>query len=215
MQSLRDGDLCWEFVVHELAPRWPYIFYLLLAGLITRPLTSYIWRTFQEWKKGCGTIPAYPQLDPVLGLDVAFAMVASLRKHTYLAWLRGLHAATKAKTIRYNILGTRFIHTAEPENMKAMFASPVWKDFGVGPLRRNNRATMPFADKGVGTVDGHEWEVSRAIIKPYFARDAVINTQRLEKHTDNLLNLVPRDGSAFDMQALMQRWVPLFLVHRT
>lgn len=207
MDSLRSWDFNSEHVVLDLVPRWPYIFYFALVGLITKSVTSHLWRSFQERKKGYGAIPRYPQRDPFLGLDVVFTIVASLKNHTFLLWLRNLHVTGKAKTIRYNILGTRFIHTTEPENMKAMFATPVWKDFGVAPLRRNNRATMPFADKGVGTVDGHEWEVSRSLIKPYFARDAVINTQRLEKHTDNLLSMIPEDASTFDMQILLQRWV--------
>lgn len=90
--------------------------------------------------------------------------------------------------------------------MKALSAT-VWKDFGVEPMRRLNGASMPFADKGVNTTDGHMWEVSRFLIKPYFTREAFSNTDRLEKHTDNMINLIPKDGSTFDMQILLQRWV--------
>lgn len=207
MDFLRSWDFDQKYMVLDGAPRWPYIFFYVVVLLITKSVTSHLWRSFRERKKGYGTIPRFPQLDPILGLDVAYSQVASVKKHTLLRWLGNFHVAGKAKTVSYHLLGTRFIHTTEPENMKAMFASPVWKDFGVAPLRRNNRATMPFADKGVGTVDGHEWEVSRALIRPYFSREAVNNTQRLEEHTDNLLSLVPKDGSTFDMQELAQRWV--------
>lgn len=193
--------------VVEVLPKWPYILCSVLLGLFATSIANQLWRSFQQRQNGFGSIPRYPQLDPVLGLDVAFTMVRSLRKHTYLQWLQHLHHAGRAKTITYRLLGTTFVHTTEPENMKAMFASPVWKDFGVAPLRRNNRATMPFADKGVGTVDGREWEFSRSLIKPYFARQAVIDTSRLAKHTDNLLSLIPEDGTAFDMQMLLQKWV--------
>lgn len=209
MDSLRSRNLpgLLDDVSLDIVARWPYIFCFAVVCLITKPVASHLWRSFQERKKGYGAIPRYPQLDPFLGLDVAFSMVASVRNHTMLLWLRNLHVKGKAKTISYNFFGTRFIHTTEPENMKALFATPVWKDFGVAPLRRNNRATMPFADKGVGTVDGHEWEISKSLIKPYFAREAVNNTQRLETHTDDLLSLVPKDGSTFDIQELLQRWV--------
>lgn len=207
MDSLRSWNSNLDYVALDVVPRWPYIFYFVVVCLIAKTVASHLWRSFQERKKGYGAIPRYPQLDPFLGLDVAFSMVASVRKHTMLLWLRNLHVKGKAKTISYNFFGTRFIHTTEPENMKALFATPVWKDFGVAPLRRNNSATMPFADKGVGTVDGHEWEISKSLIKPYFAREVVNNTQRLEKHTDDLLSLIPKDGATFDIQELLQRWV--------
>ncbi|KAH7329898.1 cytochrome P450 [Rhexocercosporidium sp. MPI-PUGE-AT-0058] len=201
---------CWNFnleaMAWEITFEWQYIFILVFFVLISKSMTSHSWRSFQEWKKGYGAIPRYPQLDPIMGLDMAFTMATAAKNHTFLQWLCNLHVTGKAKTITFNFFGKRFVHTTEPENMKALFATSVWKDFGVGPLRRNNHATMPFADKGVGTVDGPEWEFSRTIIKPYFARESYTNTERLEKYTDNLLSLIPQDGSTFDMQILMQRW---------
>lgn len=122
-------------------------------------------------------------------------MTAALKKHRYLAWLRALHAKIRTKTFTVNFLGSRFIHTIEPENMKSL-STQVWKDFGVEPLRPLDKASMPFADKGVNTTDGHMWEFSRFSIKPYFVRDAFSNTDRLEKHTDNLMALIPLDAVA-------------------
>lgn len=78
-------------------------------------------------------------------------------------------------------------------------------------MRRKNGVAMPFADKGANTTDGHEWEVGRNLIKPYFMKDAFSNTDRLETHTDKLLALIPTDGSMFDLQTLLQRWVRLFV----
>lgn len=145
-----------------------------------------------------------------MGFDIAFSMAKSLKNHTFLLWLRNLHETGpgKAKTFTIDFLGRHVIHTIEPENMKALSAT-VWKDFGVEPLRRKSGACMPFADKGVNTTDGHDWVFSRFLIKPYFLREAFSNTDRLKVHTDNLLSLIPLDGSTFDMQTLMQRWVRL------
>lgn len=112
----------------------------------------------------------------------------------------------KAKTFTINFLGTRTIHTTESENLKAML-STVSTDFGVEPLRRKNGVAMPFADKGANTTDGHDWEVGRNLIKPYFMKEAFANTDRLEAHTDKLMDLIRQDGSIFDMQTLLQRWV--------
>lgn len=155
--------------------------------------------------KGCGKIPRYPHLDPLLGLDVVLGMAKSLRQNYFLVWLNKIHE-NLPKTFVVNFVGTRFIYTIEPENMKAMSAFN-WRDFAVGPMRRNNKATHPFADKGVNTVDGKEWEFSRFLIKPFFERGAFTNTRRLSRHVDRLLSSFPEDGVTFNIQPLVQRWV--------
>ena len=90
--------------------------------------------------------------------------------------------------------------------MKALSAT-VWKNFAVKPMRRLNKVSLPCAVKGVNTTDGHMWEFSRFLIKPYFVREAFSNTNRLQVQTDNLMNLTTTDESTFDMQMLLQRWV--------
>jgi cytochrome P450 monooxygenase len=90
--------------------------------------------------------------------------------------------------------------------MKSMSAVN-WQDFAVGPMRRNNKATHPFADKGVNTVDGKEWEFSRFLIKPFFMREAFTDTRRLSRHVDRLFDIFPEDGETFNIQPLIQRWV--------
>jgi cytochrome P450 monooxygenase len=192
----------------EYVPRWSHLLYLIFFFILTKSTTSRLTRSWIEWRNGYGKIPRYPQLIPIMGFDIALSMAKSLRNHTFLLWLRMLHdtGPGKAKTFTIDFLGRHMIHTIEPENMKAISAT-VWKDFGVEPLRRSTGASMPFADKGVNTTDGHDWAFSRFLIKPYFLREAFSNTDRLEVHTDNLLSLIPLDGSTFDMQTLMQRWV--------
>jgi len=183
--------------------RWtlvlPFVFVFLFASRASR--------AWNEWQKGYRSIPRYPQKIPYMGFDIAFGMAKSLKNHTFLLWLRSLHDGFpgKSKTFTIDFLGRHVIHTIEPENMKHL-SSIVWQDFGVEPLRRQSGASMPFADKGVNTTDGHDWAFSRFLIKPYFLREAFSNTERLEEHTDNLLSLVPLDGSTFDMQILLQRW---------
>ncbi|EEP81631.1 conserved hypothetical protein [Uncinocarpus reesii 1704] len=205
------GFTRWVFelpdVTFDMVPKWSYLFYFIFFFVITKSATSSISRSLAERRKGYGSVPRYPQLIPIMGFDIAFSMAKSLRNHTFLLWLRMLHDTIpgKAKTFSIDFLGRHMIHTIEPENMKALSAT-VWKDFGVEPLRRSTGASMPFADKGVNTTDGHDWAFSRFLIKPYFLREAFSNTDRLKVHTDNLLSLIPQDGSTFDMQTLMQRW---------
>jgi cytochrome P450 monooxygenase len=161
-------------------------------------------------KLGCGAIPWYSNLNSVFGLDVALCMAKSLKQDYFLVWLNKIHA-NRPKTFLVNFVGSRFIYTIEPENMKSMSAIN-WKDFAVGPMRRNNKATHPFADKGVNTVDGEEWKFSRELIKPFFTREAFTNTGRLSRHVDRLLKQFPTDGETFNIQPLIQRWVSHFLI---
>lgn len=207
----------WEFdlpnLTTEVVPRWPYLLYALLFMLVAKSAASRASRSWTEWRKGYEGPPRYPQWIPIMGFDIAWSMSKALREHTFLLWLRNLHQTGPgtSKTFTIDFLGRHVIHTIEPEIMKALSAT-VWKDFGVEPLRRNTGASMPFADKGVNTTDGHDWAFSRFLIKPYFMREAFSNTERLKEHTDNLLSLIPLDGSTFDMQILMQRWVCSHLI---
>ena len=200
----------WDLEFPNVVPKWSYVFYAVVLYIVATSAKSTISRSWVEWRKGYGAIPRYPQRIPITGFDIALSMAKSLKNHTFLLWLRHLHETGpgKAKTFTIDFLGRHVIHTIEPENMKALSAT-VWKDFGVEPLRRKSGACLPFADKGVNTTDGHDWVFSRFLIKPYFLREAFSNTDRLKVHTDNLLTLIPLDGSTFDMQTLMQRWVCL------
>ncbi|KAM0808994.1 putative Cytochrome P450 monooxygenase [Seiridium cardinale] len=162
------------------------------------------WTAVEKIPDTCGQIPRYPHLDPVFGLDVVLGMAKSLRQHYFLPWLNQMHRGLP-KTFIVNFVGTRFIWTIESENMKSMSAIN-WRDFAVGPMRRNNKATHPFADKGVNTVDGEEWEFSRSLIKPFFTSDAYKNTQRLSRHVDRLFDQFPPQGETFNIQTHVQRW---------
>jgi len=156
-------------------------------------------------KLGCGVIPVYSHLNSFFGLDIALGMAKSLKQDYFLVWLNRIHK-NRPKTFLVNFFGSRFIYTIEPENMKSMSAIN-WKDFAVGPMRRNNKATHPFADKGVNTVDGEEWKYSRELIKPFFVREAFTNTGRLSRHVDRLFNRFPEDGETFNIQPIIQLWV--------
>lgn len=181
--------------------------FALLAVLIYTASAAFRYFQYAQARKakGCGAMPTYPHLDPIWGLDVVLGMAKALKNNYFLEWLNAIHR-NMPKTFVVNFVGSRFIYTIEPENMKAMSAIN-WQDFAVGPMRRNNKATHPFADKGVNTVDGKEWEFSRFLIKPFFMREAFTNTKRLSRHVDRMMDLFPNDGETFDIQPLVQRWV--------
>lgn len=65
-------------------------------------------------------------------------------------------------------------------------------------------AFEPFVGKGIMCVDGAHWELSRALIKPTFARVQIaeLHLEAYSKHVDRLLNLLPKDRSAVNLQPL-------------
>lgn len=199
-------------VHHETLTTKQFVSYAVFAVAILYILRSICLSTleFLKYEKkrkslGCGEIAKYPHRDPFFGLDVVLGMASALRNNRYLVWLNKVHE-NKPKTFLVNFVRSRFIWTIEPENVKAMSAV-VWKDFAVSPTRRNNKATHPFADKGVSTVDGAEWEHARFLIKPFFQREVYTNTERLREHTDRFFDILPGEGETFDIQPLLQRWV--------
>lgn len=160
-----------------------------------------------EKANGCGSLPRYPQKDPLLGLDLILAQIKSVRAHRFLEWLEKLYwnAPNKAKTFSVNILGSRQIYTIDPTNIKALLSGQ-FGQFLIAPLRRN-AAILPFAHQGISLSDGEEWEHTQALSKAFFFRDNYANTDRLKSFTDSLLEVLPEDGVTFDMYPFMHRWV--------
>ncbi|KXJ87993.1 putative cytochrome P450 monooxygenase [Microdochium bolleyi] len=154
---------------------------------------------------GCQPAAKLWQWDPFMGFDTVIGQIRALKNDYYLDWLRKLHAG-RAKTFSLRFFGGRWFYSSEPEILKAVYATS-FQDFGVEPIRRNSRITMPFADKGVNTTDGEDWHFSRQLIKPFFERDVYHNTDRVKPFADDFLALFPTsDGETFDVQPLLQRW---------
>lgn len=72
-----------------------------------------------------------------------------------------------------------------------------FSDFGLG-LRR--QAFGPFLGDGIFTLDGAGWSHSRAMLRPQFSRDQVADVGMLGDHADQLIALMPADGTPFDIQ---------------
>ncbi|KAJ5909076.1 cytochrome P450 [Penicillium taxi] len=179
------------------------VLYWTIIGLLLRTLFIYFRDARNRKVHGCEPIAKRHQL-PLWGLDVALSQFLALRGHYFIPWLAKMHI-NMPKTFSFTFLGTRQIYTIEPENLKALTAIN-WKDFGISPIRRNSKASMPFADKGVNTVDGEDWVFSRFLIKPFFDRKVYTSTDRIAPFVDHFLHLLPDDGKAFDIQPHLQRW---------
>ncbi|EED16091.1 cytochrome P450 alkane hydroxylase, putative [Talaromyces stipitatus ATCC 10500] len=99
-------------------------------------------------------------------------------------------------TFEQVVLGTKTIVTIEPDNIKALLATQ-FNDFGLG--RRRN-VFSPFLGDGIFTLDDAGWSHSRAMLRPQFSRDQVADVGMLGDHVNQLISLMPGDGTPFDIQ---------------
>lgn len=82
------------------------------------------------------------------------------------------------------LFGVETLFTADPENIRAIFAMQ-FKDFTAGENRR--RAFGPFIGNCIFTTDGPFWEHSRALFRPHFSTGQVNNLQATEKAVQDFL----------------------------
>ena len=173
-----------------------YVLYNLLNRFISWQRRS---RIIKE--HGCKPYAKYPHKDPFFGLDLFKANVKLSREG-------GLWQEVERRYQRINggvntfsqlLLGEEVINTAEPENIKAMLATQ-FKDFELTPRRKES--FQPVFGHGIFTTDGAEWEASRALLRPNFARSQIADLRIFEDHVSKMISKIPQDGSTVDLQKL-------------
>lgn len=162
---------------------------------------------------GCKPVPTVASWDPILGIDnIINIFKADARGHRSEAH-RTLHKKY-GSTFTMKMVGRTQLQTCHPENIRAICTS-AFNDWGVGPIR--GRLAAPFLDRGIFTEDGDFWRHSRALIKPTFSKTEIADLLNFEKYVVRFLNLIPKDGSTFDLLPLVKRLVSspkeAFLVH--
>ncbi|TGO18736.1 hypothetical protein BTUL_0008g01210 [Botrytis tulipae] len=90
-------------------------------------------------------------------------------------------------TFKYSIMNTSSLFTVDPKNVKAILATQ-FDDFDLGPMRIG--AFWPMLGKGIFTQDGHEWKVTRDMMRPQFNRDQMSDFELEEKHAQNLMRAI-------------------------
>ncbi|KAL9083351.1 MAG: hypothetical protein Q9165_008551 [Trypethelium subeluteriae] len=201
----RDWKLCW-FVLQE-------------AGVATIPVSAsfskpgahvgdeYL-RTLLRHRQaskdhGCQQPPSITQHDPIFGFDLMIRLHRALKRNHRNKSIVQLFSSHGPTFCAPSSTSTK-LYTIEPKNLQTIFSTDA-SSWGVGPMRRF--AFEPFVGKGIMCVDGKDWEHSRTLIKPTFAR-AQSTDQHLEdfeKHMDRLIDLIPQDGSMVDLQPLFSR----------
>ena len=164
--------------------------YLLTVRLITH-------RAQQETMKQCGckAPTKFPLKDPFFGIDVIYDALRAARTKTYLDHKRG-HYERYGNTFSSKLSTLPVISTIEPHNIKTVL-SAAFKDYVVGAPRRN--AFLPVLGNSIFLADGAQWEHSRALLRPSFAKSQVSDLSVLERHVEDLIEAIPRDGSIVDL----------------
>lgn len=154
-------------------------------------------------RHGCQEAPKYRHKDPFMGLDYFFGFINAF-KGGYLLDFNKSGFDEYGKTLSVNSFGTRIFKTIDPEVSKAVHAT-YFANFGLQGLRYDT-ATHLWGN-GIIVVDGPHWKHGRALMRPSFEVVHLANMERLRKHTDKFLNLVPNDGSTVDLAPLFKRLV--------
>ena len=178
----------------------------LLVLIATVALTTYYLlgrlqerRTEQRYGRQYGTKPPVKLNDirPPEGGNYQKETMKAHEERQMLELLKSRHEAG-GYTFQANTLGGRIYNTSEPENIKAVLATK-FEDYYLG---YRLKAVGPFLGKGNFTTDGKEWEFSRALVRPNFVKSQVSDLALFEKHVQQLLGRIPKDGATIDMQAL-------------
>ncbi|RFU30273.1 hypothetical protein B7463_g6054, partial [Scytalidium lignicola] len=102
-------------------------------------------------------------------------------------------------TYQANELGKWSIATIEPENVKTILATS-FKDYQLTPLRK--ALFSRYFGIGIFNSDGEEWEHSRALLRPNFARKLTGDLLIHETHFANFIARLPMDGQPVDLSDL-------------
>ncbi|KAI4207639.1 MAG: hypothetical protein LQ346_000446 [Caloplaca aetnensis] len=139
-----------------------------------------------------------PEREP-FGLGLFLDEINHFKSHTSLENYGHRFRQLDTTTFFGRFLWFDFFFTTEPENIKSVLATD-FKSYGVGGQRK--KALKPLLGEGIFTTDGAAWQQSRELLRPCFARSQIGDRELFEKHVQNLLCAIPRDGSTIDLQSL-------------
>lgn len=174
---------------------------LLFLWFALRLFSSYSTRHDISRKHGCKPLPCLTGRRTIFGLDMVYIFLGSSRQS-----LEKLPVEEQfdvlGNTFRTQVFIKPVIRTIEPRNIQAVFASNA-ESFGNAPLR--HFSFSPLVGEGVMTLDGANHERARALIRPTFSKAHIESEAAYNVHVENLIKLIPTDGSTVDLQPLFGR----------
>lgn len=127
----------------------------------------------------------------------------AVKEHRTLPLGHALHQKYGKTFAQPGVFSTT-LRTVEAENMHAILGSQA-KAFGVEPFRL--AGMEPFCGRGLLTTDGQSWQRSRSLLRPSFQKSNLSDLSDFASAIDRLLAMIPRDGSAIDLQPLISLMV--------
>ncbi|MCJ1412211.1 hypothetical protein MMC19_006304 [Ptychographa xylographoides] len=178
-----------------------YVAYSFIVSFIAN-------RRYAAEAKRLGCEPAPVQYNDLpYGIDRVQEALRADKSQRFADMILNRYAKMNDKTHTYRYLGVEGIMTADPKNVQAILATQ-FHDFDLGELRRGT--FWPLLGSGIFTADGKQWEHSRAMLRPQFARDQVADLNLEEQHVQNLMRALPVGQNGWtdevDLQVLFFRY---------
>ena len=190
-------------MIHDALSLALTIFASLSLFQVISTIQVYRSRRALRRSNGCKPAPHYKHSVPFLGTDIVKEHKKALDQHCYMENMRK-EFATYGPTWQFTNFGGEVIHTMDPVIIEFAMSRDS-KSWGVAPIRY--RGGKPFLGAGIFTLDGPPWRHARNQIKPALARSQFSNFHVLEVHIRQFLDLVPKDGTKFDLSAILTRLV--------
>lgn len=151
---------------------------------------------------GCASPPKYPHRLP-WGLDLHRSQLAAAKKggfNRFSVEMFNRYGSTYESTL----MGTSYIHTRSIENLREFLAFK-HNDYQKQPFQRT--AFLPLVGPGLLSAQGSAWRRSRDLVTPLFKRAEVGDIARLDKHVENMIAIIPTNGSTIDLAPLVAKMV--------
>lgn len=146
----------------------------------------------------CRETPGVNQSRWLWGLDLLSESYGHNKRHTYLENILRRHEKY-GKTFQTTALGRTEISTIEPINVQAILKEN-FHDYLARPARK--APLDGLIGHGILTADGDVWKRHRNLMKPSFSKKQLEDFSMYEEHVQHLIEHIPGDGSAVDLQGL-------------
>lgn len=169
----------------------------LILFLLTCSKCFTLWKQYKIIRlNACKSEPRLRQRLWLNGFDMSLQFLDWVHSNVYLQNFSLLFPDT-GKTISMRLAGERKIKTIDPENARHILAS---RDYEKGVVL--GKALHPAMGDGILGAKGPIWAKGRALIRPVFSRKQITDLQSYETHFQDLLAIIPGDGSTVDLKPL-------------
>ena len=190
---------CYLVIYHSTTQALLFVAFLYsLRYLYWQLTTGASWRRLRR-QHNCKPAYQWPSRDP-FGIESFLQSWKALREHRSLEHIQHQFNSSNRKTGSIRLLNQEVLATIEPENVKSILSLD-FKSYELGDERK--RVMTPFLGEGIFTTDGPAWQHSRELLRPNFARAHLVeNLEVFERHLQQLMRSIPKDGSPIDLQEL-------------